>query len=403
MEYLVIAFVGFVIGWFLAFRDTHQRKKALREETKSSQDEINRQKSLLDSQARDLAKQQEDIEIYHEAQQQEFIRLTDEFRALKTEFESGFLKGRSWLANAYSEFIATKDAEVQCSLVIKPNPAWKAAETVSELSAKRREMVKELKQLQYQIASYEEYFPELIEYRDAILDEVVDMRKGDIADIEKVDPALGFGYLNKDEYDNLSTTEKFQKALDRYWSKNKSNVEIGRLYERYAGHLYEKDGWKVCYQGILKGFEDFGRDLICTKGDLTHIVQCKCWSKNKVIREKHIMQLYGTSILYRLTEKCSHVIPIFMTTTALSGEAKMVAEELDVTVRTELLERYPMIKCNVNPSTKERIYHLPFDQQYDRVIIGDQEDEFYAETVKEAEKAGFRRAYRWQGEHEASA
>jgi hypothetical protein len=75
----------------------------------------------------------------------------------------------------------------------------------------------------------------------------------------------------------------------------------------------------------------------------------------------------------------------------------MVATELGVDVRHIALERYPMVKCNVNPGTGDRIYHLPFDQQYDRVIVGDQDGEFYASTVAEAEAAGFRRAFRWRG------
>lgn len=28
---------------------------------------------------------------------------------------------------------------------------------------------------------------------------------------------------------------------------------------------------------------------------------------------------------------------------------------------------YPLIKCNVSMRDGEKIYHLPFDQQYDRV------------------------------------
>ena len=56
-----------------------------------------------------------------------------------------------------------------------------------------------------------------------------------------------------------------------------------------------------------------------------------------------------------------------------------------------------MIKCNINPRTKEKIYHLPFDQQYDKIIIGNNSGEFYAKTVKEARKKGFRRAFRYRG------
>ncbi len=148
---------------------------------------------------------------------------------------------------------------------------------------------------------------------------------------------------------------------------------------------------------IVKGFEDFGRDLICKKGHKTEIVQCKCWSQHRVIREKHIMQLFGTTILYRITENIRDVEPIFATTTELSEEAKMVAKELRIKVVEKKLERYPMIKCNINPSSKEKIYHLPFDQQYDRVVIGNAEGELYAETIEEAENAGFRRAFKWKG------
>lgn len=403
LVYLIIAGIAFASGWFLGFRDTRQKEQDLRSRTKANEEEIDRQKREIAEQNAAVERKREKIEVYHSAQQQELRRLTSQVHDLKKELTSGFFKGREWLARAYSEFIATRDAEVECSLVIKPNPAWKAAETVSQLAAKRREMATHLKRLQYQLASYEEYFPFLIDYREAILDEVIDIREGDIDALEEIDPALGLGYLSKDEYKDLSNTDKFQLALDRYWSRKKSNIEIGRLYERYVGYLYEKDGWAVRYEGILKGFEDFGRDLICTKDGLTSIVQCKCWKKAKVIREKHIMQLYGTCILYRITENCPHANPVFMTTTDLSHEAQMVANELGVTVRNKNLERYPMIKCNVNPRTKDRIFHLPFDQQYDNVIVGNETGEFYAETIQAAEGAGFRRAHRWQGGDETTA
>jgi hypothetical protein len=163
------------------------------------------------------------------------------------------------------------------------------------------------------------------------------------------------------------------------------------------GHLYETSGWKVSCEGILKGFEGFGRDLVCRKDNDVHIVQCKCWGKDKVIREKHIFQLFGTTTLFRIGQPSSRVTPVFATTTDLSEMAQAVAKELRVNVRREQLKRFPMVKCNINPQTGEKIYHLPFDQQYDRVMIGNVEGEFYAETVAEAESRGFRRAFRWMG------
>ena len=52
-------------------------------------------------------------------------------------------------------------------------------------------------------------------------------------------------------------------------------------------------------------------------------------------------------------------------------------------------------QCNIGKQG-EKIYHLPFDQQYDKILI-DKQGEFFAHTVKEAEEKGFRRAFRWSG------
>ena len=57
---------------------------------------------------------------------------------------------------------------------------------------------------------------------------------------------------------------------------------------------------------------------------------------------------------------------------------------------------FPRIKCNIGKD-KNKIYHLPMDQQYDSVIINPKKGEFEAMTVEEAEAAGFRRAFKWHG------
>ena len=86
---------------------------------------------------------------------------------------------------------------------------------------------------------------------------------------------------------------------------------------------------------------------------------------------------------------------ILITSTTLSKKAKCFADALKVHYRENCqLDRYPIIKCNINNGMK--IYHLPFDQQYDNTKIKEV-GEFYAMPVKEAEDAGFRRAYRWYG------
>lgn len=84
-----------------------------------------------------------------------------------------------------------------------------------------------------------------------------------------------------------------------------------------------------------------------------------------------------------------------ITSTALSETAKRFATALGVEYEENYpLNTYPLIKCNVNKATNEKIYHLPFDQQYDRVQIKN-DGEFFAWSVAEAENSGFRRAKKW--------
>jgi hypothetical protein len=46
----------------------------------------------------------------------------------------------------------------------------------------------------------------------------------------------------------------------------------------------------------------------------------------------------------------------------------------------------------------QKIYRLPFDQQYDTTVIDMKRGEFYANDCEEAETKGFRRAWRWRGD-----
>ena len=93
---------------------------------------------------------------------------------------------------------------------------------------------------------------------------------------------------------------------------------------------------------------------------------------------------------------------VLVTSTTLSDVANHCAASLDVQVCSGVpFQEYPRIKCNIGRDGS-RIYHLPVDQQYDNVVIA-AAGEFYASTVAEAEAAGFRRAYRWQGSQHAKS
>lgn len=194
----------------------------------------------------------------------------------------------------------------------------------------------------------------------------------------------------------MPTGSRNQLALDRYWQKRKSPWELGRDYKRYIGYRYETQGHQVQYQGNLQGLSDLGRDLMAVKEGTVEIIQCKYWSREKQIHEKHVFQLYGTLIEYRIDHPTIQANAVFVTSTVLSDRARQAAAALDVTIQENVpLEQYPCIKCNISRDGT-KIYHLPFDQQYDRTVIETNRGECYVSTVQEADAREFRRAYRWR-------
>ena len=208
-------------------------------------------------------------------------------------------------------------------------------------------------------------------------------------------------YLTKEEYSKLHIDERNQLALDNYIKGNKKKWQIGRDYELFCGHLYENAGWNVEYHGMEKKLEDMGIDLIARHGNKVHIVQCKYWSQRKKIHEKHIFQLFGTTKVREMecNDMFTEFIPVFMTNISLSKKAKQVAKLLKITVATKDFKEFPRIKCNIGMSEtgeQTKIYHLPFDQQYDRTKIKNGEGT-YALTVEKAVEMGYRRAFKYRG------
>ena len=157
----------------------------------------------------------------------------------------------------------------------------------------------------------------------------------------------------------------------------------------------ENKGFFVDYTGATQGLADMGRDLIAKFGQNTYIIQCKRWKETKQIHEKHIFQLFGSLTLYQVQHPGESLQGVFVSTCPLSETAKSCADYLSILfVQQPFDPHYPKIKCNVSKHTGEKIYHLPFDQQYDRIHIARDANNFYAFTVAEAENQGFRHAYR---------
>ena len=257
----------------------------------------------------------------------------------------------------------------------------------------KKQLLARCKQAEYQLNFYEKIFPWLEDFREIPPKEAFKYASTSDSEYESIKKLL-----SPEEYKNLSSVEKNRLALDRWRKRKKSNWEVGIEYERYIGYLKEKEGYRVRYNGAIKGLGDMGRDLIAHKGNEIEIIQCKRWSKDKVIREKHIFQLYGTMVVEKLENPEKNVTGIFIMTSELSDVASRCADFLNIKVKkVPMSEDYPLIKCNISQQTGEKIYHLPFDQQYDKVVIDPHRGELYVFTVEEAEALGFRRARPWSG------
>lgn len=292
-----------------------------------------------------------------------------------------------YLAGLVSDIQTVHYEKSRQFLLNKKNPAKVEAQRIGELKKETREILYEKKILEYKIAYIEKLFPNIVDIFDSgFSQEAFELETQETTDRVRL-------YLSEDEYKALSESDRNQMALDRYMQRNKTKWQIGRDYEMYIGYCIEQMGISVKYTGIIERLEDMGRDLIAEKGKSAYIIQCKNWSQEKTIHEKHLFQLYGTMILYKIEHPNLSTYGAFVTSTNLSETAKKVAKELGIEVFENVcLKDFPRIKCNINRTTKEKIYHLPFDQQYDSAVIQKNSGEFYAHTVKEAEDAGFRRA-----------
>jgi HJR/Mrr/RecB family endonuclease len=300
-----------------------------------------------------------------------------------------------YFAKQFADCLYLIDLKAASDLENKARPAFTAAEKVREISSQKRALQEQCKLLEYQLFLYESVFPWLSDFKEISADDLASV--ANIAAAPESEYSTLRNWLSPQEYQTLSETDRLQLALDRYSSRQKSNWQVGIEYERYVGYCYEQKGYKVRYFGATEGLEDMGRDLIVSKGKNLFVIQCKRWASEKTIHEKHIFQLYGTTILQVMEHPECQVSGIFITTTSLSSLAKSCANYLHIAVVEKFpLKPYPLIKCNISRDG-DKIYHLPFDQQYDRVIINPSDGDCYVSTVQEAESKGFRHAWRWHG------
>lgn len=420
MEILII--IGIVIaiaGWCISalIKNLEDGKKAraalkearselfsLKRECDSMKEAHKNELQILERKLRQKIEQQGNV--IHEVKK-EFKRTKEHYEATVTQKDQLFeqIKKKNNESLEYiSSLIAdhlTLQYEISAKfLETKKNPAYKEPQRIRELKEESKEIVQRSKMLQYKYEFLFQLFPDLELYVDDVesISELSNLNNlGELADATD---RIRY-YLSREEYDSLSENERNQLALDRYVQSKKSKWQIGRDYELFIGYEYAKSGWDIQYFGIERHLEDMGRDIIATKGDDIHIIQCKYWAKQKLIHEKHIAQLYGTTVQFILSSPSTkRVVPVFATNIFLSDTARSFAEYLDVRlIENKPMTDFPRIKCNINRDelgAETKIYHLPMDQQYESAKIC-KKGEFFAFTVQEAVNAGFRRAWRWYG------
>ena len=411
-EYLVIAAIA-LIGYLLY--KVYKQK----EDTVTLQNNFRQAKLLCDNQKKKifelkskcehLEKSEQELKVkysYLEQKEHELNTAKEQVEELE-QYKTALIKriemyishkceGYNHLAGLMADMTTRHYEKTAHYLKTKKHPAIKGAQAVEELQKETREIKKENKILEYKLAYIRSLYPNI----DDIFDDAFDSFDFELETEETTDRVRL--YLDSTEYNKLSPIERNQLALDKYIQGNKTKWQIGRDYELYIGYLCEQHGCKVEYTGISLKLEDMGRDLIVYDQLNTYIIQCKNWSQEKEIHEKHIFQLYGSVVLYRIEHPSLITAKaVFVTTTQLSDKAKQFADALDIDVKYVKMGEFPRIKCNIGKDAdgnQVKIYHLPFDQQYDRTQIRNA-GEMYATTVEEAENAGFRRAHKWHGTH----
>lgn len=350
--------------------------------------------------------------IQNEAQQMKSLAMIEreEERRITSFVEERLKQKKPFcdIAELYADALSVAYEKIAEQLIDRVRPAFVTATLIkNELKKQIRNATYESKLLKYRWDFLLSSFPDLKEY---VSDDESLMSMAEYASIsefnEQRDKARD--YLSEDEYNNLTDVEKYQLALDRYKERRRSNAWIaGVEYEMYCSYYLREQGFTVVEHGIIMRKADLGRDIIAYKDGDTYIIQCKRYSlrntdgTDKFVHENVICQLFGTTIEYKVTNPNNRlfanenkIIPVLYTTGRLSKMAETFANHLKVKVERIDIEDYPMIKCNINNGNK--IYHLPFDQQYWNTKI-EQSGECYAWTVQEAEEKGFRRARRWLG------
>ena len=277
-----------------------------------------------------------------------------------------------WLAKVFSDY-----TELMLEQRLSQTEKYTSTKTINilnEFKNKNTNLIKKCKELEYQLNFYNHLLPWIKELG--------------ISPIEIYEKLNHLNELEREKYKQIT---KEALSDNEIYNINKENWELGLEFERFIGYLYELKGYTVEYTGAIYKLGDMGRDLIAKNTNETLIIQCKRWSNERNIHEKHIFQLYGTKKLYELEHEFENVKAVFIATNTLTETARNISKSLDIEVQEHIrIINYPKIKCKITENG-EKLYFTPTNNYYDRLQMILSNGDIYVSTIKEAEKLGFKK------------
>lgn len=158
-------------------------------------------------------------------------------------------------------------------------------------------MLKDLSGIFYYISNYGVYTAkqELIKPQYLLMREV-------LTSSDKVFYFINNEMHGRDEVRDFRSG-KFIDFTKIHKTRNIFNEAVGNGYEAYIGKKYEELGYEVEYNGMKKGVNDGGIDLICKKDKNMTFVQCKNWTIHKYkVNQKDLRAFVGDVQLFLMED-----------------------------------------------------------------------------------------------------
>lgn len=406
---LIIAVVHFILWIIETFKDGLKFKEVMKNKDEQIAYERNKYIKLydnLDGLKQELKQEHlkkiREVEDLKQESKQEYLKKLREVEDLKQELQAKVslenYELNSTMIKIFNDFYEKYLSSYEKYFYFKKNPSYRSADYIREIKADYKELQIKNKKLELLLS----------QFNDEKEDEIIEKEK-ETNSFNEENIACKYSKLNKEEWKKLSYIEKLDLIIQRYKEKWKNKLNIGLEFERYCGYLYEKNGYTVEYNGILKGKSDGGIDLIAINKEKKLYIQCKYWGVNKQIRENTITQLFGSALKKAIDDgenyntfieklNSEKIRIILLTKTELSEEAKLFCRGLNILYKEniEINPNYPIIK---GVSGEEKIFYIPTDLQYDNIKYKSTYKEYKRfKTCKDAEKSGYRHCYKWKGD-----